>query len=241
MLNLIESYSQIYSSLIVLFSSVFFYLLFHYLHKKKIHDIIITPEISQEIMSLVDAIVLSIIGVLYVLNTNIDDYHKFNIYAFFNNYFIVGYCISHVYIEYKHNLLKIEMILHHFLTIYLCVMCTTEYLFCSNIMNGLGHIPVIFLCNFLIFRQLPDYKKKYHNFYRYNRILFAITFFIFKVIGYTVALYEGFYLALLYDNTWHLFYFMFFITILQYYWGYLIYKKVFTSNVETKVPETGCG
>ena len=238
MSNLIESYSQISSSLISLFSSVFFYLLFHYLHRKKIYDIILTPEISQEMMSLVNAIVLSIIGVLCVLNTN--DYHSFNTYAFFNNYFIIGYCISHCYIEYKHNLLKIDNILHHFLTIYLCIICTTEYLFFSNILNGLGHIPAIFLCNFQILQQLPDYKKKYNDFYRYNKILFAITFFIFKVIGYTVALYEGFYLALLYDNTWHRIYFIFFITILQYYWGYLICKKVYV-KYKKKVPETGCG
>ena len=181
MSNLIESYSQISSSLISLFSSVFFYLLFHYLHKKKIYDIILTPEISQEMMSLVNAIVLSIIGVLCVLNTN--DYHKFNIYAFFNNYFIIGYCISHCYIEYKHDLLKLEMILHHFLTITGCSVVSLQYelLFYSNILNGLGHIPNIFLCNYKILQQLPDYKKKYHDFYRHNKILFAITFFIFKV------------------------------------------------------------
>jgi len=222
MLDLIESYSQIPSSLISLFSSVFFYLLFHYLHKKKIHDIILTPEITYEINSLVNAIVLSIIGVLCVLNTN--DYHKFNIYSFFNNYFIIGYCISGVYIEYKYNLLKIEMILHHIITIFLCSSCANEFLFYSNIMNGLGHIPNIFLCNFKILQQLPDYKKKYHHFYRHNKILFAITFFIFKVIGYTIALYL--YVIDVYPYGFLISYFMFFITILQYYWGYLICKKV---------------
>ena len=240
MSNLIESYSQISSSLISLFSSVFFYLLFHYLYKKKIYDIIITPEISCQCMSLVNAIVLSMIGVSCVLNTNIDDYYKFNIYAFFNNYFLIGYCISHGYIKYKHNLLKIEILVHHFLTIYLCIMCTTEYLFYSNIVNGLGHIPNIILCNVKILQQLPDYKKKYHNFYRYNRILFAITFFIFRIIGYTIASNKGFYVTLIHD-TWYAFWGVILITILQYYWGYLIYKKVFMSNVEKKVPETGCG
>ena len=216
MSNLIESYSQISSGLISLFSSVFFYLLFHYLHRKKIYDIILTPEISQEIMGLVDAIVLSIIGVLCVLNTN--DYHSFNTYAFFNNYFIIGYCISHCYIEYKHNLLKIEMILHHVISIFLCSSCANDFLFYSNIMNGLGHIPNIFLCNFKILQQLPDYKKKYNDFYIHNKILFAITFFIFKVIGYTIALYL--YVIDVYPYGFLVSYFMFFITILQYYWGY---------------------
>ena len=133
MSNLIESYFQKYNCLISLFSSVFFYLLFHYLHKKKIYDIIITPEISCQCMSLVNAIVLSMIGVLCVLNTN--DYHSFNTYAFFNNYFIIGYCISHCYIKYKHDLLKIEMILHHFLTIIGCSVVSLRYelLFYSNI------------------------------------------------------------------------------------------------------------
>ena len=74
---------------------------------------------------LVNAIVLSMIGVSCVLNTNIDDYYKFNIYAFFNNYFLIGYCISHGYIKYKHNLLKIEMILHHVISIFCCLICPT--------------------------------------------------------------------------------------------------------------------
>ena len=235
MLDLIESYSQISSSLIFLFSSVFFYLLFHYLHRKKIYDIILTPEISQEIMGLVDAIVLSIIGVLCVLNTN--DYHSFNTYAFFNNYFIIGYCISHGYIKYKHNLLKIEMILHHVISIFCCLICPTFYLFYGNIGNGLGHIPNIFLCNFKILQQLPDYKKKYHHFYRHNKILFAITFFIFKVSGYTYLYFIPEFEIL--GKIGKIF--LSLLTILQYYWGYLIYNKVFMSNVEKKVPETGCG
>ena len=227
MSNLIESYSQISSSLISLFSSVFFYLLFHYLYKKKIYDIIITPKISCQCMSLVNAIVLSMIGVSCVLNTN--DYHKFNIYAFFNNYFLIGYCISHGYIQYKHNLLKIEILVHHVITIFCCLFCThfflsPFFLFYSNLAVGLGHIPNIFLCNVKILQQLPDYKKKYHHFYRHNKILFAITFFIFKVIGYTIALYL--YVIDVYPYGFLISYFMFFITILQYYWGYLICKKV---------------
>ena len=235
MLDLIELYSQISSSLISLFSSVFFYLLFHYLHRKKIYDIILTPEISQEMMSLVNAIVLSIIGVLCVLNTN--DYHSFNTYAFFNNYFIIGYCISHCYIEYKHDLLKLEMILHHFLTILFCLLVYDNSLYYgSNILNGLGHIPVIFLCNFKILQQLPDYKKKYHDFYRHNKILFAITFFIFKVGGYTYLYFIPEFEILGKIGT----IFLSLLTILQYYWGYLIYKKVYV-KYKKKVPETSCG
>ena len=219
MSNLIESYSQIFSSLIVSFSSVFFYLVFHYLHKKKIQNIIITSKIAYQGMSLVNAIVLSIIGVLCVLNTNY--WEKFNTYTFFSNYFIIGYCISHWYIEYKHDLLKLEMILHHFLTIYLCSYSIYYYesSYINNVSNGLGHIPNIFLCNYKILQQLPDYKKKY--FYRYNQILFAMTFFIFKFFGYT-------YLCVYYLNTIPFTHQIIFVTltILQYYWGYLICKKV---------------
>ena len=240
MLDLIEPYSQISGGLISLFSSVFFYLLFHYLYKKKIYDIILTPKISCQCMSLVNAIVISMIGVSGVLNTNIDDYYKFNIYAFFHNHFQIGYCISHGYIKYKHNLLTLEILVHHVISIFCLLFCPTAYLFYSNIVNGLGHIPNIFLCNFKILQQLPDYKKKYHNFYTYNRILFAITFFIFRIGGYTYCFYKGFYLTLIYDTWWYLFS-GFLLTMLQYYWGYLICKKVFMSNVETNVPETGCG
>ena len=129
------------------------------------------------------------------------------------------------------------MILHHFITIYLNSDSIYYYesSYMGNVAVGLGHIPNIFLCNFKILQQLPDYKKKYHNFYRYNRILFAITFFIFKVLGYTYCLYYLFTTPFTHQIM------IVTLTILQYYWGYLIYKKVFTSNVETKVPETGCG
>ena len=105
-------------------------------------------------------------------------------------------------------------------------------------MNGLGHIPNIFLCNFKILQKLPDYKKKYYNFYTYNRILFAINFFIFKVGGFTVTLYEGFYLSLIYD-TWYQLFCGFLLTMLQYYWGYIICKKVYV-KCKKESTRNGC-